>query len=236
MASPQLQNGYTKIANEILEALICANFNGTEFAVVVMIIRKTYGFNKKSDKISISQFEKNIGSSRPAICKALKKLVVNKTLLVNKSLLVSEYSLNKDHNEWLVNKTLLVNKTSVTSKQNDILLVNKTIHTKETIQKKRKKEKHTHLEFVKLAQPEHDKLLVKFGAEITQEYILRVNDYIGQKGKDPYESHYFTILNWTRRDGVSKTDTIQRDFNSMGVVQFTSKYGEETAQKYLFNN
>ncbi len=74
MANPQIENGHTKIANEILEALMLAKLNGVEFAVVLCVLRKTYGFNKKGDQISLTQFGKFTNYSRPAICKALKKL------------------------------------------------------------------------------------------------------------------------------------------------------------------
>jgi hypothetical protein len=31
-----------------------------------------------------------------------------------------------------------------------------------------------------------------------------LNNYIWQKGKDPYKSHYHTILTWLKKDGVKK--------------------------------
>ena len=49
MASPQIEDGYTKIANELLEAISKVNLSSYEFRVIMAIIRKTYGFNKKSD-------------------------------------------------------------------------------------------------------------------------------------------------------------------------------------------
>ena len=47
MANPQLEDGYTKIANEILEALAGINLSPYEGRALFFLIRKTYGWKKK---------------------------------------------------------------------------------------------------------------------------------------------------------------------------------------------
>lgn len=54
MASPQIENGYTTIANEILDHLYKQPLNGTELKVVMCILRYTFGFRRKSHKLSAS--------------------------------------------------------------------------------------------------------------------------------------------------------------------------------------
>ena len=44
MANPQIENGYTAIANEILDHLYKQSLNGTELKVVMCILRYTFGF------------------------------------------------------------------------------------------------------------------------------------------------------------------------------------------------
>jgi hypothetical protein len=61
------------------------------------------------------------------------------------------------------------------------------------------KEKQTYSEFVKMTGVEYNKLLTKFGDKTTKEYIDRLNNYIGSKGKR-YNSHYYTILQWYSKD------------------------------------
>lgn len=51
MANPQLEDGYTSIANEILERLALIKISATDWRVLVTIIRRTYGFHKKVDWI-----------------------------------------------------------------------------------------------------------------------------------------------------------------------------------------
>jgi phage replication O-like protein O len=74
MANPQKENGYTPIANEIMEALARTRIPGEAHQVLDVIIRKTYGFNKKEDGISISQFVEHTGLKPNHVCKALKTL------------------------------------------------------------------------------------------------------------------------------------------------------------------
>ena len=50
-----LNNGYTRIANELIEQLCRVDLSGRQFRVVNAIIRKTYGYRKKQDWITASQ-------------------------------------------------------------------------------------------------------------------------------------------------------------------------------------
>ena len=54
-------------------------------------------------------------------------------------------------------------------------------------------------EFVRLTEDEHQKLLERLGQALTTDYIERLDNYIGSKGKK-YKSHYHTILTWARKD------------------------------------
>jgi len=113
MANPQKENGYTAIANEILEHLVNTALLGSEYSVILHILRKTYGFQKKKDKVSLTQFEKATGLSRPTVVKTLKNLV-SKKILVKTALL--EYSIEKDWERWVVNTALLVKHNDIGSK------------------------------------------------------------------------------------------------------------------------
>lgn len=54
-------------------------------------------------------------------------------------------------------------------------------------------------EHVSLTQEEHDKLVNRFGVSTVRDYVTRLNNYIGSKGKK-YKSHYHTILTWHDKD------------------------------------
>lgn len=113
MANPQTENGFTKIANEVFEELVKTALLGSEFQICFFVIRKTYGFNKKEDIISLTQFEKGTNLSRPTVVKSLKNLVSRNILKRSESLI---YKFNKDYESWVVNTALLVKHNDATSK------------------------------------------------------------------------------------------------------------------------
>ena len=52
---------FTKFPNSILEAIISGGFHGMQTAVLLYIIRKTYGWGKASDTISVSKMAAETG-------------------------------------------------------------------------------------------------------------------------------------------------------------------------------
>ena len=50
MASPQCENGHVRIADELYEAILKADFSKRELLVVLTVIRKTYGYRKTMDR------------------------------------------------------------------------------------------------------------------------------------------------------------------------------------------
>jgi len=70
---------------------------------------------------------------------------------------------------------------------------------KENKDNKEKYNKEKYLDFVLLTKEEYQKLIEKFGKSEADDRIDRLNTYIGSKGVK-YKSHYYTILNWARKD------------------------------------
>lgn len=102
MANPQKENGYTAIANEICDKLRSTDISKGESKILWTVLRATYGWNKKQDNISISQFQKETGMSRWGVCKACTSLV-NRCLLGrqrNGTTLVTTYYIQKDLDKW----------------------------------------------------------------------------------------------------------------------------------------
>ena len=74
MASPQIEDGYTRIANEILEELIRRNLSPNQWRVLLYIIRKTYGFQKKADYIANFQIVEATRLCKAVVSRCLKNL------------------------------------------------------------------------------------------------------------------------------------------------------------------
>jgi phage replication O-like protein O len=121
MSNPQIENGYVKIANELYDALNCFSFpSASPLKLMHIVIRKTYGYNKKQDCISISQFQKMSKLSRPTIVYWLDWLVKSLLLVKGVQLLNKGYiyAINKDFDKWkaLVKPLLLVKARAFSSK------------------------------------------------------------------------------------------------------------------------
>lgn len=103
MANPQTENGYTQVANEIIEHICRCDLNGVEFRIILFVWRKTWGWKQKSDSISFSQFEEAIGASRRMIIYGLQNLEAKNILLVtHNGTSPNIYQFNKDYDSWLM--------------------------------------------------------------------------------------------------------------------------------------
>lgn len=100
VCSPQLEKGHTRIANELLEAIIAYPFNATELKVILTVIRRTYGWKKKTALISYGAITKITGRNRRHIRRAITKLVEDKVLIKDKSKGFNILGLNKHYLHW----------------------------------------------------------------------------------------------------------------------------------------
>jgi len=104
LESPQLEDGFTPIANGIMDALARTRFSGYERSVLDFLFRKTYGWSKKSDLIALSQFVDATRIAKPHIVRTIKKLVDRNVILrtvaqIGNTTLV-RYEFNKHWGEW----------------------------------------------------------------------------------------------------------------------------------------
>jgi phage replication O-like protein O len=140
---PQLENGYTRIANELLDAIAAIRIPGEAMQVFLVVMRKTYGFQKKSDTIALTQFSDATGLNKQAVCRAVKKLeqmniiVIKKDNVIKKDKrLASEYTINKAFENWRpLSKKITLPKKVKNVIEKDNLSLSKKIPSKETISK-----------------------------------------------------------------------------------------------------
>ncbi|STM78100.1 replication protein o [Escherichia coli] len=72
-----IDDGYTRFANELLEAIASADLTARQLKVMLAYVRKTYGFNKKTDRIADEQIAQLTGLSRQNVNKAKKRTDFN---------------------------------------------------------------------------------------------------------------------------------------------------------------
>lgn len=100
MASPQLEDGYTQIANEILENLMMIYLPANQWQVLLCIIRKTYGFQKKVDWIANCQIVEATGLVKSTVSRALRRL--EQKGLINRN--GKSIGFQKDWEQWKVSR------------------------------------------------------------------------------------------------------------------------------------
>lgn len=144
MASPQIEEGYTKIANAILEALTRIRIPGESMQILLTVLRKTYGFNKKEDIISLSQFNLYTGIAKTSIIRGIKRLISMNLIYKEVNGNGRTYCINKDYSTWKpFTKKLIVYKEVNNRLQRSKFSFTKKLHTKESIKRKYQKKEST---------------------------------------------------------------------------------------------
>ena len=72
MASPQIEDGFTPIANELLEQMVALNLPPNQWQILMYIIRKTYGFRQKTDYIANCQIVDATGLTKSTVSRGVR--------------------------------------------------------------------------------------------------------------------------------------------------------------------
>jgi len=104
-ASPQLEHGFTRIANELLEAITVYPFNATELKIVLCLIRRTYGWKKKMEIISYGTIAKDINADIRYVKRLIRHLAEGRVVFKQKLGRQNLMGLNKNYRLWRLWKT-----------------------------------------------------------------------------------------------------------------------------------
>ncbi|WP_284309676.1 replication protein [Proteus mirabilis] len=178
----RVEDGYTKLANELYEELIGANLTKNQAKVAHAICRKTYGFNKKTDRISDSQLAELTRLPRQKVNKAKNELIAMK-VIVKVGMAIGP---NKNLTEWDIpdchQNGVIVTKTGTKSVTKSVTALSpKQGHTKETITKE-KKESNTPLTPHEVKGGESAKPTKRKSTPINyDEYLNAYNEEVGDR-------------------------------------------------------
>ena len=209
MNGPQVENGYTRLANEIMEILPQAGFNGTQFSILLIVFRYTYGFQRKNHELSLTFISQATNLHKVMIQREVAKLIKMKVLTevsaptFNKGRIIA---FNKDYSSWELTKEITLNELdNHTVNELDNSTVNELVNQERKIKDNTKESIYIkYAEYVKMKEIEYNKLIEKYGEDITKEMIEVLDNYKGSKGKT-YKSDYRAILSWVV-DKVTKGD------------------------------
>jgi len=100
IGNPQPEKGYTRIANELLAAIMAYPFNATELKIILAVIRKTYGWKKKTASISYGAISKITVRDKRYVRRTLNKLISDRVILKEKTSYSNVLGLNKHYLQW----------------------------------------------------------------------------------------------------------------------------------------
>jgi phage replication O-like protein O len=225
---PQTENGHIQIAtgsndNDVFTALISANLTSTEYQVVLTVIRKTWGWKKKEDWISISQFIKLTGKSKQSIINATN-LLVKKNVLVKQTVpgIKTTYSFNKVFSSWLVKQALPVKETvpvkeSIpTGKAGFTTPVKETVHTKETLTKETIQKKY--ISIYELTDFHFQEIAEKYNTPVS--FVL---------------SKYEDMVDWHKSTGKTRKDWVAtlRNFVKRDAIKIRKEQNDKSKIVYI---
>lgn len=100
-SSPQLEDGFIRIANELMEAILGFGFTHREVVVLFSIIRKTYGYGKKTDDISASQIGDMCKIARQHVTTTLNHLALCDVITKKPGKFGTIIGIQKNHKKWV---------------------------------------------------------------------------------------------------------------------------------------
>ncbi|HDR9068958.1 TPA: replication protein [Burkholderia vietnamiensis] len=99
--SPQIEDGYTRIANELYEAILGFGFTQRQLLVLLTVLRKTYGYGKKEDDMSAAQIGQMCNVGRNHVTEVIGQLVHMNVLTRAPGTFGLVLGINKAYSGWL---------------------------------------------------------------------------------------------------------------------------------------
>lgn len=237
MANPQKEDGYTAIANEIMDALCKIRIPAAERSVLDAILRKTYGWNKCEDELSMGQIAEMTGIKRPNVARALKYLAERKFILVirddNSKCNILKF--NKNYEQWVLSRVITVirgdNKGVIRSAQKGVISTD--THKRKNIQKQIKTISSSEISyqlaellFLKISErnPNHKK-------PDLQSWAKDIDLMIRRDARDP--TTIKAVIEWCQKDSfwqnnILSTGKLREKFDQLNLKMGSNGHGRST--------
>lgn len=105
--NPQSENGYRRISSEVYRELIAAPLTAAEYKICLFVIEKTWGYGKKFDVISASQFQEATKLAERTVRMVLAGLMERRMVYyepsevtVKRGSPLNRYMFNKHYDTW----------------------------------------------------------------------------------------------------------------------------------------
>ena len=190
---PEVDDGHTKIANELLDAVIGHEFSKRQLKIILFIMRKTYGWNKSEDDISRSQIMEATGLLNPHITTALQELQNANVIIISQGKHAKRYKINKYYDQWRVTKLVTITET---------VTVTETVTITETVTERYQNGNNS------LPKQYPQKTITK---DNTKDICIEVLNYLNEKAKREYKpvKSNLDFIKARIKEGYSKDDLIR---------------------------
>lgn len=213
MAGPELKDGYTQIANEILEEVARRKFNGTQHSILLIVWRYTYGFNRKSHELSVTFLAEAIQSDPKGVKRELGRLLERKVLKVTKVAHGKRSRMigfNKYFSQWTEGENPPPKKIESSGGQSP--------GKKDEVAMKIPPGKKAYADTVFLTTEQYDKLCADFTKKTVDDMIEALDEWQTNKtARQQKKDHNKTIRVWIKRDQakspVSKAQKKEQEMN-----------------------
>lgn len=213
MANPQKENGSTDIANELLEIIYSSKFNGTELAIILCILRYTYGFHRKEHGLSITFIAKSINRHKLEISKYINELINKEVLIEYEKPSFSsprQVGINKDYSKWNTKQLVKLLTPSKTTNTTVSKITNTTVSkitNQETKNKTKKETKNIYGGYgrIKLTENEYKKLCEEFTKEFIDKQIEALDEYVESNNNKNKYTNFNLVLRKSIRENWFKT-------------------------------
>ncbi|WP_342576561.1 replication protein [Paenibacillus sp. FSL M8-0142] len=248
MAGPQLEDGYTRIANAILEEVARRKLNGTQYSILLTVWRYTYGFNRKDCALSVSFIREAIEGDLKGVKRELANLIDRRILVITQEaygIQPRKIAFNKRFDEWLVvvkspplPKKPSGGQSSPRVGDNSPPVVGDNSPPKKERKKTIKKEdiymdKLKFHDTVYLTLEQYEKLCAEFGKHRVDNTIEALDEW--QTNKKPSQhkkDHYKTIRVWIKKDlERSKTSFKPKAQRNKEEMDILNQFYEEGAAR-----
>lgn len=109
MINPQKENGFTAIANELMEIIAKTDFNGTQRRIIDVVLRQTYGWQRKEHELSLTFIATATGIHKMQVQRELATLIERNVILITKEGSYTKprtLAFNKKYNSWVISEQL----------------------------------------------------------------------------------------------------------------------------------
>lgn len=230
ITTPQVEDGFTRIANQVLEEICRINLSAYQSRLLHYLWRKTYGYGKKTDWISTSQIVEATGIKKSHVSRTKKELIERRIVTSSGN----KIGFQKDSKLWrelpnqVTNKKSYQSRPRVTNSGQKVTNLGQKLpvqgHTIDNIQKKitidniQKKRRFSKITEIDINIIKEISLKYKVPESFVMSKLDDLTNYCQAKNKR-YANYKAALMNWVKQDAIKIISSVKRNDKYTGAVK-----------------